>query len=329
MARVTSIDVARAAGVSQTTVSFVLNGRNEHGISKETRRLVLDTAQRLGYAPSAVARALRSGRSHVVVFLLTDVPISVPFARFKREVTTALQTRGYTCVFIESSGLTGGVSAAWQHLQPAVVLSTAPLPEQDRRTLATSGVPFIDGALGSEDASVVGLDQREIGRLQVRHLADRGHRVIGFAAVEESQDQPFCLPRLEGARAQCRELGLAEPVVAAMDYSLGGAAAAVARWRADGSRVSAVAAFNDTAAVAILGACRLQNLDVPGDLAVVGVDDDLIATLTVPAVTTIAIDLTVSARALAAAIAALAQDDSSESVAETAEVLTLIQRESS
>ncbi|MEV0546966.1 LacI family DNA-binding transcriptional regulator [Nocardia salmonicida] len=329
MARITSLDVAREAGVSQTTVSFVLNGKNEFGISETTRRLVLDTAQRLGYAPSAVARALRSGRSQVVVFLLADAPVSEPFARFKREVTTALQAQGFTCVFLELTGLAGGVSAVCQHLDPAIVVSATVLPEADKQALVKSGVPVIDGVLGSEDASVAGLDQREIGRMQVRHLADRGHQVIGFAAVDEPQDQPFCLPRLEGAREQCRLLRLAEPVVASMDYSLDGAADALTRWVESEPPVTAVAAFNDVVAVAVLGACRLRGLDVPGDLAIIGVDSETIGALTVPTLTTIGIDLTVPAGSLAGAIVDLAQGGAAQVRAVATDALMLVHRGSS
>ncbi|MFC8380877.1 LacI family DNA-binding transcriptional regulator [Nocardia sp. NPDC057272] len=327
MARVTSLDVAREAGVSQTTVSFVLNGKNEFGISETTRRLVLETAQRLGYAPSAVARALRSGRSQVVVFLLTDAPVTEPFGRFKREVTAAVQAQGLTCVFLELSGLAGGVSAVCQHLDPAIVVSTTVLAEVDKQALVRSGVPVIDGVLGSEDASVAGLDQREIGRMQVRHLADRGHRVIGFAAVDAPQDQPFCLPRLEGAREQCLLLGLAEPVVARMDYSLDGAVGALVRWGGNG--VSAVAAFNDVVAVAVLGACRMRGLDVPGDLAIIGVDNDSVGRLTVPTLTTIGIDLTVPAQSLARALVDVAEGNAARSSAVAAQALTVIHRASS
>lgn len=329
MARVTSLDVAREAGVSQTTVSFVLNGKNEFGISETTRRLVLETARRLGYAPSAVARALRSGRSQVVVFLLTDAPVTEPFGRFKREVTTALQAQGLTCVFLELSGLAGGVSAVCQHLDPAIVVSTTVLAEAEKQALVRSGVPVIDGVLGSEDASVAGLDQREIGRMQVRHLADRGHRVIGFAAVDEPQDQPFCLPRLEGAREQCRLLGLADPVVARMDYSLDGAVGALARWAGSEVPVTAVAAFNDVVAVAVLGACRMRDLDVPGDLAIIGVDNDSVGRLTVPTLTTIGIDLTVPAQSLARALVDVVEGNAAQTSAVAAEALTVIHRASS
>src|SRR5699024_8468011 len=73
--RVTSADVARLAGVSRATVSYVLNDTPGHRITADTRARVADAAARLGYAPSAAARTLRSGRSEVVLCLLPDWPI--------------------------------------------------------------------------------------------------------------------------------------------------------------------------------------------------------------------------------------------------------------
>ncbi|HEX2999155.1 MAG TPA: LacI family DNA-binding transcriptional regulator, partial [Armatimonadota bacterium] len=64
--RVTSLDVARRAGVSRTTVSFVLNAVAGMQISEETRQRVLDAARDLGYVPDAAAQALASGRSKTI-----------------------------------------------------------------------------------------------------------------------------------------------------------------------------------------------------------------------------------------------------------------------
>ena len=75
MAGVTSADVARESGVSRTTVSYVLNGTPGTSISDATRQRVLEAAARLGYAPSAAARTLRSGRSDLVLCLLPDWPV--------------------------------------------------------------------------------------------------------------------------------------------------------------------------------------------------------------------------------------------------------------
>jgi DNA-binding LacI/PurR family transcriptional regulator len=73
--RVTSADVARVAGVSRATVSYVLNDTPHQTISAATRTRVFEAASSLGYAPSAAARALRTGRSDVVLCLLPDWPI--------------------------------------------------------------------------------------------------------------------------------------------------------------------------------------------------------------------------------------------------------------
>src|SRR4051794_41190218 len=73
--RITSADVAREAGVSRTTVSYVLNETPHQKIPDATRQRVLDAVARLEYAPSAAARALQSGRSDVVLCLLPDWPI--------------------------------------------------------------------------------------------------------------------------------------------------------------------------------------------------------------------------------------------------------------
>ena len=75
MAKVTSADVARASGVSRTTVSYVLNSTPGASVSDSTRRRVLDAAAQLGYAPSAAARTLRRGRSDLVLCVLPDWPV--------------------------------------------------------------------------------------------------------------------------------------------------------------------------------------------------------------------------------------------------------------
>ena len=66
----TSSDIAKAAGVSRTTVSFVLNAKKATGISEKTRARVLDTAASLGYVPNSAARMLVSGRSRTLGLIL-------------------------------------------------------------------------------------------------------------------------------------------------------------------------------------------------------------------------------------------------------------------
>ncbi|MFC4943378.1 LacI family DNA-binding transcriptional regulator [Pseudonocardia sp. GCM10023141] len=298
MSRITSQDVARAAGVSQTTVSFVLNGRDQ-GISAQTRKAVLDAADRLGYVPSAAARSLRSGRSNVVLCTLPPLPVAQAIEEFKSHLTAALREAGYTCVFAQVGDVDGPLSDIWRHVHPAGVLSLGTLTAADAAALTRAGIPFIDGVLDPDRPAGNAIDQPAVGALQVHHLAERGHRRIGFGAVSDPLERPFCEPRLAGARRACAELGLPAPVVASLSYTRDSARKALATWTDPGAAVTAVAAFNDLVAVAVLASCRAVAVRVPDDLAIVGVDDLQVTTLVEPALSTVVLDLRSSARRLA------------------------------
>lgn len=303
MARVTSRDVARAAGVSQTTVSFVLNDRADQTISDATRQAVLDAVRKLGYVPSGAARSLRKGRSSVVLCVLPDFPVAQAMEEFKVVLSAVLGGSGLTCVFLhEVAGLP--LAQLWQHVHPAVVVSFGRLAPDDAERIRRAGIPLVDDLFGPQGVAVHGLDQAEIGAMQVRHLAERGHTRIGFGAVGDPREEGFCAPRLRGAERACRELGLPMPVVRTTDYTVAGGTDAVRGWAAEPDRVTAVAAFNDLVGLAVLAGARSVGVTVPTDLAVIGVDDLPAAALAEPRLTTIAFDTTVSASALAGRVLA-------------------------
>ncbi|MDQ0733692.1 LacI family DNA-binding transcriptional regulator [Arthrobacter agilis] len=104
MPGITSADVARESGVSRTTVSYVLTGRNGVSISAETRRRVHETAARLGYAPSAAARALRTGRSDLVLCILPDWPVGPVIETLLDELADGLSGRGLSVLVHHGRG---------------------------------------------------------------------------------------------------------------------------------------------------------------------------------------------------------------------------------
>ena len=328
MARVTSRDVAREAGVSVTTVSFVLNGRDEHGISAETQRQVHEAARRLGYVPSAAARSLRLGRSNVVMCLVPDTPVTEATEVFKRELSDALAAAGYVCAVVHVAGVRGPLSQVWRHINPAAVISLGALPQSDVDALGRQDIPVVHNLLEPGGASLRGLSQEAIGRLLVRHLAGQGHRRIGFGAVADPREEPFCRPRLDGARQACQALGLPEPVVAVLEYERESARAALAVWRSAGP-VTAVAAFNDLVALAVLGACRTDGVAVPGELALIGVDDLPVGAISVPALSTIAMDQSVPARDLAARAISLVGGPAPADPGDDPDIYRVIHRETS
>lgn len=125
-------------------------------------------------------------------------------------------------------------------------------------------------------------------RLQIDHLVNHGHTVLGYALPADTRLQSFSQPRLDGALEAAKYLGLEAPDVRAVDVDLDSAADAVAAWLDRG--VTAVAAYNDDIALALLGAAWRLGIKVPDGLAVIGVDAAPIGAVSTPPLTSVEID---------------------------------------
>src|SRR5690606_20782706 len=126
--RVTAADVARSLGLSRATVGFVLNDTPGQTISEATRERVLAEAARLGYRPHSAARALASGRSHIVLLLLPDWPMDHAMRAHLDEASLVLDQAGYSLV--TTTPHPGGQAVPlWESLDPDVVVSLAPVPD--------------------------------------------------------------------------------------------------------------------------------------------------------------------------------------------------------
>ena len=119
----TSFDVAKRAGVSQSTVSLVLNGKAAGRVSPRTQEAVRRVAQELGYQPSMAARTLRLGRTHVAALIIPDVSNPV-FAAVLQGAEQAARSRDYTVVQVST-----GNDSDWQRR----IVHARPLPWRDRR----------------------------------------------------------------------------------------------------------------------------------------------------------------------------------------------------
>lgn len=285
--RVTSADVARESGVSRTTVSYVLNAKQGVVITDATRQRVLDAAARLGYTPSAAARALRSGRSDLVLCVLPDWTVGPLLDSLIDHVTTSLHQHGLS-VLVHISRGTRPLDDLWRAVTPCAVLGLLPFGEAEARAMTRAGIVVVDAALDEDPhPQTFSVPQSAIGQLQVDHLVQRGHRALGYAATADERLTAFAQRRIAGVRAACERLGLPEPHVAEVDLTVESAAAALARWREGDEPVTAVAAYNDEVALAVLAAAHGLGLRVPEDLAVIGVDDIPVARLATPALTTV------------------------------------------
>ena len=295
--RPTSADVARLAAVSRATVSYVLNDTPHQSIPEATRRRVLDAAAELGYTPSAAARALRSGRSNIVLALLPDWPIGPAVGGIMEQLSAALAAEGLT--FLAHPQVTGhgDLAQLWKAISPVAVLNFGQLGRAEIDSIRAAGVDVTLSLGGGEGGRTLFPDLgSRTGRIQAEHLAARGHARIGYAFPDNPRIRAIAEARLDGVRAACAELGLGEPDVRTVPLAERPAADAVAAWRQASPPVTGICASGDQYAFAVLAGMRAHGLDAPQDLAVVGVDDIPTAALADPPLTTIAMDPAILAR---------------------------------
>lgn len=286
--RVTATDVAREAGVSQATVSYVLNNTPGQTIPASTRQRVQDAISRLGYAPHGAARALRTGRSDVVLFLLPDWPIGPAVVGLVEGLTDRLQAHDLSLLVRRS---TGGValSGLWRTAAPAAVISLDGLEDTELEAMENAGIPVVSALVRPRRSApgVLTVSHTLIGATQLQHLAATGHRHIGYALPDDPRVAVFRDLRLDGVRTAAFELGLSEPSARVVPMDVGGAAAVVEAWRAESPTVTAVCAYNDDQAFALLAGMRSLGLRAPTDLAIIGVDDTPLAPFAHPPLTTV------------------------------------------
>ncbi|MFD7116532.1 LacI family DNA-binding transcriptional regulator [Streptomyces sp. NPDC059883] len=296
----TSADVARLAGVSRATVSYVLNNTSAVRISDPTRRKVREAAERLGYVPHAAARSLRAGQTRIVLLPTAHIPVGPLYSHFFNELQWALRRLDYTVVQYGSLGLDGdGAARAWAELRPVAVvsLSEIALTPHGVEVLKRSGAKAVItvGPGQVEGAHALVMDQSGIGGRAVAHLIGRGCRRIGVVMPGEPGLETFSGPRLAGARAAAEAAadggaGTGVRIVPLpLAYEEDSAAALAARWRALG--LDAVFAFSDGYAMLLMRALQDEGIGIPAETAVIGCDDLLLGRLLRPRLSTVRIDV--------------------------------------
>ena len=284
--RSTSTDIARLAGVSRATVSYVLNSRKDQSISEATRERVLAAARQLNYVPNAASRALRGGTSHLVMLINSGVPWSTNVTEIEDELTRLVAESGRSLVVWRRQG-PDDLASTLANLEPCVAISTSFMSDDEKALLSTVKIPLVESNLVAPGSDIP-------ARLQVEHLVAHGHERLGYLTTSEPSLQRFATPRTKGFIAACAEFKLPEPRVAALPGGLEVTVESVKEqlrtWQSEPHPVTAVACFNDFHAAVCLAAATDLGWWVPDDLAVMGLDDDIFAPLTRPALTTVKLD---------------------------------------
>ncbi|MFJ8160314.1 LacI family DNA-binding transcriptional regulator [Streptomyces sp. NPDC096136] len=290
---VTSADVARLAGVSRATVSFVLNNTQAHRVSDTTRARVLAAAQQLGYVPHAAARSLRAGRSNLVLMPASVSAAGRLVAAWVDDLESELERHGYVLV-LHAGRFPDPVSAAraWAELRPAAVvaLDGDGLSGQAVDVLGRAGVRAVLAFASHEvaGAHTIDLDQGRIGAIAARHLIAQGRRTLGVVMPAERGLATFARPRLAGAEGVAAR-STATVTAVELSFTRESAAEVAARCRETG--LDGLFAYNDEYAALLLHALRDAGVCVPDEVAVVGCDDLVLSALQQPPLTSVRLDL--------------------------------------
>lgn len=317
--RPTTADVARLAGVSTATVSYVLNDAEGRRISAETREAVQRAAKLLGYRPNLAARNLARGKGGVVLYVLPHVAVGEMPMQAGSRMTTELARQGLLQVQIFETEDDDPVVDAIGNLDPIAVASLFPLSAAASGAVQAAGIPHIE--VGTLPA--LGCPHLSVGEMRVDHLVSRGHRQIAFAYTGIAKWRPLGDYWFEGVAraARLREL----PPVRVDVITLDNAADTVAGWVRDG--VTAVCGQSDEIACLILYGIHRAGLSCPGDLAVIGVDASPMGVMSTPPLTTVEFNPRAVADAAVAAVFERLGLPAPPS-AESAEIARLIERSS-
>ncbi|WP_433567137.1 LacI family DNA-binding transcriptional regulator [Nocardia sp. CA-151230] len=304
----TSADVARLAGVSRATVSYVLNGRSDERVRPQTRDRVLAAVRELGYAPNATARTLRTGRSNTVLMPTIQLPGSPPLDTFIEQLAFALAEQDL-CLLMHGGRRHTGLEAAqeWAALRPvAVIANPHQCPPESVEFLQRAGVRAVVllGAQASEAGSAIALpvDHSAVARTAAEYLIDRGCRRLA-CLVPTGALAVLGIPRLEAVSLVANPAGIPVERVDC-DLTEQSITPTVNRWRTDpASRPDGIYAYNDEHALLLIEALREAGLRTPDDIAVVGSGNFPMGRILRPRLTTTYVPAERHATAIATTIA--------------------------
>jgi LacI family transcriptional regulator len=292
--RVTIIEIAKAAGVSKSTVSLVLTGRGS--VKRETAERIQRAMDQLGYVYNRGAAGLRNAGSNIVGIVIND--LSNPFfAELSIGIQNVLQMSGYVAFLAHTGESVSQQSQVIRMMRENGARGIILCPALDTRPEDVEGLASGDASLvlsirriAGSQASLVVPDNRAGAARITRHLLNLGHRRIAYVGGMGSM-----------VVRQDRFLGFADAMAdakCAIDPGLNieslptkdGGVRAMGAVLALADRPTAVVCYNDVVAIGAMLAAARRGLSVGTDIAVVGFDDTEEARHVVPALTTVSVD---------------------------------------
>lgn len=283
-------DVARAAGVSVTSVSRVLNN-GEH-VSEKLEKKVRQAIEQLNYSPSLIAKSLKRNKTNLIGVIIPDIT-----SNFQATILSSIEetagSKGYNLLvsnIVEDTGKVVKYLNVFQEMRvDGIILMHEKLNEDIGLFLEKTEIPLVVHADLGLNLSTVMIDDFQAGYDATAYLIREGHRRIAMIAGD-MRDLCAGRNRYEGYLAACKDHGIEadESINRFGDYKLASGYRLMDELLTEaGGSFTSVFAASDDMAVGAINCIQDHKLNVPGDISVIGFDGSQIADVVRPKLTTI------------------------------------------
>ena len=293
-------DVADEAQVSRAVASRALSGDPRARISQETRRRILDAADRLGYRPNQLARGLRTARANAVALVVPSVTNAV-FAELVAGVESAAATAGSAVLLAQLGSNLDLQSLVGEGRVDGLILQRDEFLSDDellRLLDIRQPVVLFNSTLEGHVGSVV-LPDEAATRLATEHLLQLGHRRIGFLGGPWIHDAARRRQAGFLAAAEAADLELASGHYISAGWEAAAGASGVATLHASVSGLTGIVVASVNAALGAMTTCLRLGLRVPEDISIISVHDTWFAEVSFPGLTVVRMPMRSAGRAAA------------------------------
>lgn len=287
--KMTIVDIAKASGVSITTVSRILNNKPE--VAEETRQRVLQFIDEHGFTPQLAWQQLRSGKSHFIA-LHYPQDFNPPEQNIITSAAMSCEDAGYSLNLVVNSLSDNELLSIFRSGQADGIILMEILTHDRRvKLLQEHDLPFvmIGRCADNTGLSYVDIDIGKGVVEAVQYLHALGHREIGFiilAPVVQEKEYGYATWALQGYEKACQQFGLPH-LWRTVDLKNGNTESVLSQLLADHPGITAIVIPQEIGIPGILKAIRAKGLRVPEDLSIIGMFNDRMSELLSPPLSTI------------------------------------------
>lgn len=290
--RTTIKDIARATGLSVTTISLVLNDK-PNKIADDTKKLVRETAKKMNYIPNQMAQSLVRNASQTIGLILPDIT-NMYFAEMAKSIQDAARSRGYSLILCNSDGdvkkQEESIRTLFHNGVMGIIMALSSTGRENDSSFALINELKIPAILIDENAVEYDIDSVLVDETYgayaaTQYLLDMGHRRIGVITGPEKVQSTY--ERLAGYKKALKEnnIEIDEELIYYGDYKISsGEKGSEVLWKKD---ISAIFSFNDMMACGIYKYAAREKIVIPDDISVIGFDNISFAELLYVPLTTV------------------------------------------